>query len=169
MPSNRKIYPGVALSTGFDECIFYSNIIMSFFLPEMVTDLSEQLDKEVTDVHIAVIAREYMTNWEKLWPHLDLSRPQKEEISKSYIREYGEQKCECLNKWKEKKGNKATYRAFIDAAEQAKDKKLADDVREMLQTAPSTQGRLIFTKEVSYLVCRHKCLQCSVCAINHLV
>ena len=103
----------------------------------MVTDLpSVQLDQKVTDIHIAVIASEYMTNWEKLSPYLGLRPPQKQEISKSYVGDYGQQKCECLNKWKEKKGNKATYRAFIQAAEAAQDKQLADYVREMLQTAP---------------------------------
>ena len=137
----------VALSTGFHECIF----LTLFFLPEMVTDLpSVQLDKKVTDIHIAVISREYLTNWEKLSPYLGLLSSQKQEISKSYVGDYGQQKCECLNKWKEEKGNEATYRAFIQAAEDAKDKQLADYVREMLQTAPSTRGnfKVNFCKEV---------------------
>ena len=122
---------------------YSAKIWKSSFFPVMESNPSEQFDRVITDVHIADIAREFLSNWENISPYLGLSHPQKEEIHKTYSL-YGEQKRECLNKWKKEKGKKATYRAFIDAAEQAKNKQLADNVREMLQTAPSTKGRLIF-------------------------
>lgn len=107
----------------------------------METNLSVQFDRVITDVHFTVIARDFISNWEDLLPYLGLSGPQKEEIRRTYPL-YREQKHECLKQWKEKEGNKATYRAFIQAAEQAKKKGLADKVREMLQTAPRTGGNL---------------------------
>ena len=90
------------------------------------------LDDEIGDEDLAVIARDYLMDWETLRPFLGLSRVQKVEIAKSYPGEYGKQKRECLELWKEVQGEEATYRAFITAAERAKDKRLADCVRAML-------------------------------------
>ena len=87
----------------------------------------------VSDEDIATIARDLLTDWESLRPYLGLSRVQKEEIRKSYPGEYGKQKHECLEEWKELKGNAATYSAFITAAEEAKNQQLADRVRAMLE------------------------------------
>ena len=42
------------------------------------------------------------------------------------------QKQECLEVWKEAKGDGATYRAIISAAEEAGDKQLADCVKSLL-------------------------------------
>ena len=90
----------------------------------------------VSDKDIATIARDLLTDWESLQPYLGLSRAQKVDIRKSYPGEYGKQKHECLEVWKETKGNEATYGAFITAAAEAKDQQLADGVRAML--GPST-------------------------------
>ena len=35
--------------------------------------------------------------------------------------------------WKEERGREATYRALISAAEEARDKELADNIRDMLE------------------------------------
>ena len=43
------------------------------------------------------------------------------------------QKRECLEVWKEMKGEGATYRAIISAVEEAGDKQLADGVRSLLE------------------------------------
>ena len=86
----------------------------------------------VSDKDVAMIARDHLTDWESLSPHLGLSRPQKEEICKSYPRDYGNQKHACLEVWKKMKGKEATYGAFITAAEEAKNQRLADGVRTML-------------------------------------
>ena len=87
----------------------------------------------VDDEDLAVIARDYLTDWEDLHPFLGLTRAQKKEIINSYPRDYGKQKRECLEVWKEVKGDGATYRALISAAEKAKKKELADKIRDMLK------------------------------------
>ena len=90
------------------------------------------LDDEIGDVDLEVIARDHLAEWERLRPFLGLSSVQKVDITRSYPGEYGRQKRECLELWKEVQGEEATYRAFITAAERAKDKRLADSVRAML-------------------------------------
>ena len=51
-----------------------------------------------------------------------------------YPRDYGKQKRECLEVWKEERGGReATYRALISAAEEAKDQLLADKIRDMIE------------------------------------
>ena len=85
----------------------------------------------VSDTDVAVIARDHMTRWEPLRPFLDLTRPQEESIQKTYP-DYGKQKEECLEVWRQTKGDQATYSALITAAEQAKEQKLADAVKKMI-------------------------------------
>ena len=85
----------------------------------------------VSEADVATIARDHLSNWESLRPYLELSRQQEKEIHNTY-HDYGRQKCECLEVWKELKGNKATYGALIKAAEQAKNQQLADRVKAML-------------------------------------
>ena len=78
-----------------------------------------------------------MTDWEILSPYLELSRARREEIRRSNPGDYGKQKQECLEVWKEMKGNEATYRALIKAAEEAKFKKMADDVKAVFKKRQS--------------------------------
>jgi hypothetical protein len=91
------------------------------------------MKKEINDRDLAVIARDHLTDWENLQPFLGLNRAQKKEIANSYPRDYGKQKRECLEVWKEKIGREATYRALISAAEEARDQQLADNIRDMLE------------------------------------
>ena len=84
----------------------------------------------VSDEDVATIARDHLTDWESLRPYLGLSRSQQVEIRNSG--DYGKQKRECLEVWKETKGNDATYSALITAAEKAKDQQLADRVKAMM-------------------------------------
>ena len=86
----------------------------------------------ISNEDVAVIARDFVTNWEPLRPFLGLSRQQQVEIRKSYPVDYAQQKVECLELWKEAKGNGATYGAFISAAEKANNQLLADGVRVMI-------------------------------------
>ena len=92
----------------------------------------EEEDDEISGRDLAVIARDHLTQWEKLHPFLGLNRAQKKEIARSYPGDYGLQKQECLEVWKEERGREATYRALISAAEEAKDQQLADNIRDML-------------------------------------
>ena len=93
--------------------------------------VSAGLDEEISDRDLAIIARDHLIDWKALRPFLGLSRPQEREISKSCLRDYGKQKHECLEVWKEMKGREATYQALIKAAEDAKSQSLADSVRAM--------------------------------------
>lgn len=99
----------------------------------MATIPSELLDEEVKDEHIEEIARDYLTDWEKLRPYLGLSRAREKGIRRSFPGDYGQQKREFLDVWKEEKGHEATFRAFIQAAEEMKHRLLADKVMAMLQ------------------------------------
>ena len=73
-------------------------------------------------------------------PHLGLSRQKEEAIRQTY-KSYEQQKQECLEEWKKLKGNKATYGEFITAAEEAKNKQLADGVRAMLSISEDTDSK----------------------------
>ena len=102
------------------------------------------LDEEVGDRHLAIIARDHVTDWEDLCPFLDLSREQEIAIRSSFNNDYGKQKHECLEVWKEMKGKKATYSAFINAATDAQFLILANRVEDMLkkqQTAPPPHSK----------------------------
>ena len=93
--------------------------------------VSAGLDEEVSDRDLAIIARDHVNDWKSLRPFLGLSRSKEREIVESYPTDYGKQKQECLEVWKEMKGKEATYSALIRAAEDAKAKTLADSVRDM--------------------------------------
>ena len=90
--------------------------------------LTERLKKVISEEDVATIARKYLTDWESLRPYLGLSHQQEVEIRRSF-QDYGRQKNECLQKWKEAKGNDATYGALITAAGKAENKWLADGVK----------------------------------------
>ena len=94
-----------------------------------------RLEEVIGVEDLATIARDHLTDWESLRPFLGLSRQQEAEIRKSYPGDYGKQKHECLEIWKEVKGKGATYGALITAAEKARDQLLADTVRSMLGTS----------------------------------
>ena len=87
----------------------------------------------VTDKDVAIITREYLTHWESLVPHLGLMRTDEVDIGKTNTN-YGMQKTECLQKWKQRMGDKATYGALITAATEAKDQQLADRVKNMIRS-----------------------------------
>ena len=89
-------------------------------------------DSPITDDHLALIARDYLNNWEALRPHLGLSYNQQTAISKSYPRDYARQRHECLEEWRRKKGDGATYQTLISAAEEATEQLLADQVKRLI-------------------------------------
>ena len=103
----------------------------------MATKQSGRENEEISEEDIETIASKYLTDWEKLRPYLKLSRTQEKEIIKSYRGDYGQQKREFLGTWKDEKSSDATYVAFIQAAEKAGMKKLADSVRALIR-----QGRV---------------------------
>ena len=56
----------------------------------------------------------------------------------SYPGDYGKQKRECLSVWREMEGERATYRAFISAAEEAGNQQLAHTVRDLFSHTTGT-------------------------------
>ena len=106
-----------------------------FFLTGIPTG---RLEEVVSDEGVAMIARDHLTDWESLRPFLGLSRQQEVEICNTHGN-YQKQKRECLEIWKQAKGNEATYSTFITTAEKAKNQQLADGVRAMLGISVSHQ------------------------------
>ena len=79
----------------------------------------ERLDSQVSEEHIAEIARQ-MERWEVYMPYLLGENAKAVEIEiKHNQRNYGLQKREALRKWKQKFGNKATYHQLITVFQQA--------------------------------------------------
>ena len=105
---------------------------------------SDVLDTPVTDQDIATIARDYLVRWEELAPHLGLIAAQEQSIRQTF-QEYEDQKCEALHRWKRNKGNGATYRTFITAAETISNRQLADNVRALLQLQHTLTGEIYRT------------------------
>lgn len=98
------------------------------------------LDTPVSDEDLATIA-DYITKWEVLRPHLGLTYPQ-EVVIRNTFHDYDDQKREALQKWTELKGEGATYRAFITAANKASNTKLVDKVKAMLGITEKPTGKM---------------------------
>ena len=101
-----------------------------------------RLQRIVSERDLAVIARTLMTKWEHLRPFLDLTRLQEEIIRRSN-RDYEQQKREALKKWKELKGNQATYDELINAAADAQDMRLADELKKMIKENVLSSSKVI--------------------------
>ena len=101
--------------------------------------MSIGIDDVISRKVLAVIARDYVKHWKMLGPFLDLSRQQEIAITETYPNNYHLQKRECLEVWSDMKGTGATYRAFITAAEEARDRDLAHRVKDMTKSqSPSS-------------------------------
>ena len=100
----------------------------------------EKLDSPITDIHIADLAF-MLTTWEELAPYLGLTEAEEEAIQVDYQGRYGLQKRQALRKWKAKVGRGpkgATYRQLIVALCHARDKEMAEKVRELLTATNDT-------------------------------
>ena len=120
--------------TALANSILHSSIpIYTLFIP-VFSSISggPKLDDVISRKSLTVIARDHLNNWKTLGPFLDLTRQQETAIAYSSP-DFGLQKRECLEVWKEKRGKEATYRALISAAEEAGDQLLADNIRDMLE------------------------------------
>ena len=92
---------------------------------------SSGLGAAISDRHLAIIARDHITDWESLVPFLGLSRAQEQAVARSSPGDYEKQKRECFRKWREAKGARATYQALISAALEAGNQLLTDKVKEI--------------------------------------
>ena len=99
------------------------------------------LDTPVSDQDLSKISAKYLRKWEKLSPELKLAPQQETEIKETF-RDYDDQKREALRKWREIKGNAATYRALITAATAISNMELVDNVKAMLRTREKSTGKL---------------------------
>ena len=98
---------------------------------------AELLETPVSHQDLSKIASKYLRKWEELSPELKLT-PQQETDIKETFRDYDDQKRQALRKWREIKGNAATYRAFITAATAISNMELVDNVKAMLQAGKFT-------------------------------
>ena len=104
------------------------------------SDISaELLDTPVSAQDVATITK-YLTKWEDLSPFLDLTQQDQTNICNTY-RDYNYQKRQALRKWREIKGDAATYRALITAAEEIPNLELVDKVKAMLWTREKPTGK----------------------------
>ena len=90
------------------------------------------LDRVVSDEEVAVIAQNHLEKWEDLSPFLKLTSVDEQAI-RSTSSDYTEQKRALFRKWKRQNGRGATYRVLIEAAKEAKNKNLADNLEELLR------------------------------------
>ena len=100
---------------------------------------ADLLDTLVSDQDVATITK-YLTKWEDLSPFLGLTQQDDTNISNTY-RDYNYQKRQALRKWKEIKGDSATYRALITAAKKIPNMELVDNVKAMLRTREKQTGK----------------------------
>ena len=97
-------------------------------------------DRKVTERETSIIADEYLRKWEDLYPHLELQSSTDVVIRRSQ-QDYRDQKRACLLEWKTQRGDGATYRVLIEAAEKARNRLLADNLRSMLQKSSTAASR----------------------------
>ena len=98
----------------------------------------ERLDPQLSDKHIAEIARQ-MKRWELYMPDLlgEDAEAEEEEIKHDHKNNYGLQKLEALRRWKRKLGSSATYRRLIVIFCKVKQAELAENVKQLLVTVSS--------------------------------
>ena len=109
------------------------------------------MDAVVSDPDVSLIARECLADWEALRSDLGLNRAQETAIRNSFHGKYEQQRRECLNIWKEMKGDEATYHALITAAESAKNQQLADTVKALVR------GMFVYTNWEHGIYTRFTC------------
>ena len=91
------------------------------------------MDDVVSDEHLVIIAEQLINTWESLLIHVGMKPVQETEIKRSCSGGYREQKCAFLVEWRRMKGGKATYHSLIAGAEKARNMRLADAVRDLVQ------------------------------------
>ena len=105
------------------------------------SDISaELLDTPVSDEDVATITK-YLTKWEDLSPFLGLTQQDETNICNTY-KDYSHQKRQALRKWREIKGDAATYRALNTAAKKIPNMELVDKVKAILRTREKSTGKL---------------------------
>ena len=94
----------------------------------------ELLDCPASDNLLNQIARK-LTRWEEVAPWLQLDEAQEVEVRANF-RNYSDQKRQVLRKWRQINGHRATYRQLIIVLSCAENNALAENVADLLLTAP---------------------------------
>ena len=97
-------------------------------------------DRVVSDEEVAVVAQNHLEKWEDLSPFLKLTSVDEQAIRNTNS-DYKEQKRALFREWKRQNGSEATYRVLIAAAKEARNKKLADNLEEMLRLTELTDRK----------------------------
>ena len=95
-----------------------------------------QLNKNVTPTHLSEIASKLIT-WQLLVPHLSLTQPEEEAITRNYPGDVELQRLKVLQKWSEKQGSKATYKTLIRAVYKVGKTELAEYIIHLLNEEDS--------------------------------
>ena len=93
---------------------------------------SELLDAPVSDLDVVTIATK-LTRWEELSAFLGLTHQHETDIRYNFSTDYGDQKRAALRKWRQIKGDAATFRVFIAAATAISNMELVHGVMDMLR------------------------------------
>ena len=93
------------------------------------------LDRAVSDIHIAQLAKIMTVDWQELAPFLEITPAEEDEIVEQYRGRLQLQKREALRKWKDKGGSKATYRKLIVIFCTQGRVELAEKLKGLLQTS----------------------------------
>ena len=91
----------------------------------------EALNRGVSDKHIIDLAREIGISWATLSWRLDLSDRDRINILTQYTDQLDKQSYQCFSKWKNTKGNEATYKSLIEASNAIQNKLFAEKVEEL--------------------------------------
>ena len=96
----------------------------------------ENVNREITDIHIGVISRSYCSKWKSLPSYLGLGTIVAEDINRTEVNEEDKRRT-FLTTWKEKKGFEATYKTLISALLEIECKSEAQSVCDLLKHALS--------------------------------
>ena len=111
----------------------------------------EDVNEQVTDLHIHEISRSHCKKWKSLPAYLEMEGIVASDIDKKPIEE-DEKRCDFFSKWKKEKGSEATYKVLIGALLKMRCKEDAESVCEMIShSASSTSKGIGFTYNVTPL------------------
>ena len=142
-------------------------------MDDLIGISADPLDNPVNLKDLARMA-EYLSKWEELSPELGLTLQHITNIHKPFI-DYGDQKREALQKWREIKGHAATYRTFIAAATAVSNMELVDNVKAMIGIQVQPTGiyttKYFFGLQAFYYAYMYTCdvwLQTSLFSEQHV-
>ena len=94
----------------------------------------QDLDKEISDLHLDEIAQSKDIKWKSLPSRLGLPNVVAKDTSKDFPKE-SDKRCEFFQQWKQRKGSEATYRSLVRALLDIKERDNAEYVCKLLPQA----------------------------------